>query len=86
MNNVSLAEWLVFGLMPIGYIFIVVTAFRWLVSLCFKQWDKRRKQDRKQRAVNELYDAFELDKLTDGTTMRVATKGNLTIMMYLGDK
>ncbi len=86
MNNVSLAEWLVFGLMPIGYIFIVVTAFRWLVSLCFKQWDKRRKQDRKQRAVNELYDAFELDKLTDGTTMRVATKGNLTIMMYRGDK
>ena len=86
MNNVSLAEWLVFGLMPIGYIFIVVTAFRWLVSLCFKQWDKRRKQDRKQRAVNELYDAFELDKLTDGTTMRVATKGNLTIMMDRGDK
>ena len=86
MNNVSLAEWLVFGLMPIGYIFIVVTAFRWLVSLCFKQWDKRRKQDRKQRAVNELYDAFELDKLTDGTTMRVATQGNLTIMMYRGDK
>ncbi len=86
MNNVSIAEWLVFGLMPIGYIFIVVTAFRWLVSGIFRQWDKRRNQDRKQRAVNELYDAFELDKLTDGSTMRVATKGDLIIMMYRGDK
>ncbi|WP_413676416.1 DUF4752 family protein [Pantoea dispersa] len=86
MNNVSIAEWLVFGLMPIGYIFIVVTAFRWLVSGIFRQRDKRRKQDRKQRAVNELYDAFELDKLIDGSTMHVATKGDLIIMMYRRDK
>lgn len=68
--------------MSISYLYIAAKTGHWLVSVLFKSWDKRRKQDRRQRAVNEFYDAFQLDQLKDGSTMRVATKGNLTIMMY----
>ncbi len=84
--EISISEWMMIGLMAVGYLFIVITAFQWLVLVLAKQWDKRRKDSRKQKAVNELYDAFELDKLKDGNTMRVATKGDLNIFMYRGDQ
>lgn len=74
------------GLMVISYLYIASQAFKWLVTAFLKQWDKRRKDSRRQKAVNELYDAFELDKLKDGSTMRVATKGDLNIFMYRGDR
>ncbi|MGP7382428.1 DUF4752 family protein, partial [Klebsiella pneumoniae] len=45
-------------------------------------WDKRRKESRRQKAVNEFYDAFELNSLEPGSTVRLATKGDLTIMMF----
>ncbi|ELN2124756.1 DUF4752 family protein [Enterobacter kobei] len=32
--------------------------------------------------ANELYDAFDLSIIEPGTTVRLATKGDLTIMMY----
>ncbi|MGJ0636998.1 DUF4752 family protein [Xenorhabdus bovienii] len=70
------------GLMVIGYLYILVRAWNWLFALFFKAYDKRRKEERKQRAVNELYDAFELEQIQDGQTMKVATKGGLVIMMY----
>ncbi|HBZ3366651.1 TPA: DUF4752 family protein, partial [Klebsiella pneumoniae] len=37
---------------------------------------------RRQKAVNEFYDAFELNSLEPGSTVRLATKGDLTIMMF----
>ncbi|WP_333896615.1 DUF4752 family protein [Mixta calida] len=81
-KSISFSEWMMIGLMVISYAFIVVKAFEWFVLLVAKQWDKRRKESRRQMAVNELYDAFELDQLKDGSTMRVATKGDLNIVMY----
>lgn len=82
MTDLSFNQWMMVGIMAISYLFITVKTGQWLVSLIFKGWDKRRNQDRRQRAVNEFYDAFQLDQLKDGSTMRVAIKGNLTIMMY----
>ncbi|RFS80615.1 DUF4752 family protein [Leclercia adecarboxylata] len=70
------------GLALMGYLFIIHKSFQWVVSVAFKSWDKRRKDTRQQKAVNELYDAFELADIQPGTTVRIATKGNLTIMMY----
>ncbi|WP_325080259.1 DUF4752 family protein [Klebsiella aerogenes] len=54
----------------------------WIVKHALKQWDKRRKQSRRQKAVNEFYDAFELNNLEPGSTVRLATKDDLTIMMF----
>ena len=38
-------------------------------GLCFlKQWGKRRKQERRQKALEAFYDAFELSRIEPGTT------------------
>ena len=70
------------GLGFIGYLFIMAKAGGWLASIFLKRWDRRRKLSAKQRAVNDLYDAFELEKIQQGTDLKITTKGNLVIMMY----
>ncbi|EDQ6931748.1 DUF4752 family protein [Salmonella enterica subsp. houtenae] len=70
------------GLALIGWLFIMFKTGQWFVSVFLKQWDKRRKQSRRQKAINEFYDAFDLSSIEPGTTVRLATKGDLTIMMF----
>ncbi|EDU4456615.1 DUF4752 family protein [Salmonella enterica] len=70
------------GLALMGWLFIMFKTFQWFISIALKQWDKRRKQSRRQKAVNEFYDAFDLSSIEPGTTVRLATKGDLTIMMF----
>ncbi|MCX9422535.1 DUF4752 family protein, partial [Escherichia coli] len=36
----------------------------------------------KPQAVEEFYDAFSLESMEPGSTIRIATKGDLVIMMY----
>ncbi|WP_274714623.1 DUF4752 family protein [Xenorhabdus bovienii] len=81
MINIILG-YMISGLMVIGYMYILVRAWNWLFALFFKAYDRRRKEERKQKAVNELYDAFELDQIQDDQTMKIATKGGLVIGMY----
>ncbi|ECK2994834.1 DUF4752 family protein [Salmonella enterica] len=70
------------GLALMGWLFIMFKTGQWFVLVFLKQWDKRRKQSRRQKAVNEFYDAFDLSSIEPGTTVRLATKGDLTIMMF----
>ncbi|PHM60919.1 DUF4752 family protein [Xenorhabdus ishibashii] len=70
------------GLMVIGYLYILLKAMNWLGGLLVSAYYNRRKEERKQKAVNELYDAYQLDRIQDGHTMKIATKGGLVIMMY----
>ncbi|ENU2139563.1 DUF4752 family protein [Klebsiella michiganensis] len=71
-----------FVLASIGMLYIMCKAVEWIVSIVLKQWCKRRKESVKQRAVNDLYDAFELGKITPGETVKITTKDSLVIMMY----
>ncbi|EBG8575607.1 DUF4752 family protein [Salmonella enterica] len=71
-----------FGLALMGWLFIMFKTGQWFISIALKQWDKRKKQSRRQKAVNEFYDAFYLSSIEPGTTVRLATKGDLTIMMF----
>ncbi|EJB9184988.1 DUF4752 family protein [Salmonella enterica] len=71
-----------FGLALMGWLFIMFKTGQWFISIALKQWDKRRKQSRRQKAVNEFCDAFDLSSIEPGTTVRLATKGDLTIMMF----
>lgn len=66
----------------LGYLYIISKASDWLTRIVWRKWDKRKKEERKQKAINELYDAFNLGELTDSDTMKVATKNGLTIMMF----
>ncbi|HEA7568707.1 TPA: DUF4752 family protein [Escherichia coli] len=70
------------GLALMGWLFIMFKTGQWFISVALKQWDKRRRLSRRQKAVNELYDAFDLSTIEPGTTVRLATKGDLTIMMF----
>ncbi|EOA3196807.1 DUF4752 family protein, partial [Escherichia coli] len=65
------------GLALLGYFYIVFCSGRWLSLLFLKKWNKRRKQDERQKALEAFYDAFELSRIEPGTTARIATKGDL---------
>jgi hypothetical protein len=70
------------GLALIGWLYIMFKTGEWLTKSILKQWDKRRKFSARQRAVNDLYAAYELDKIKNGHDMKITTKGNLVILMY----
>ncbi|AXD43077.1 DUF4752 family protein [Salmonella enterica] len=78
----SITDILNTGLALMGGLFIMFRTGQWFISVALRQWDKRRKQSRRQKAVNEFYDAFDLSSIEPGTTVRLATKGDLTIMMF----
>lgn len=78
----SIATYLNTGLALLGWVYIMFKTGQWITKNALRQWDKRRKESRRQKAVNELYEVFELNKLESGSTMRIVTKGDLTIMMY----
>ncbi|MDO3485890.1 Uncharacterised protein [Klebsiella pneumoniae] len=78
----SIATYLNTGLAILGWAYIMVKTGQWITKNALRQWDKRRKESRRQKAVNEFYDAFELNSLEPGSTVRLATKGDLTIMMF----
>lgn len=78
----NLATYLNTGLALIGWTYIMWKSGEWLMRIAFKQWDKRRKISRKQRAVENLYDAFELDTIKNGDQMKITTAKGLVIMMY----
>ncbi|HGB5305303.1 TPA: DUF4752 family protein [Salmonella enterica subsp. enterica serovar Birkenhead] len=78
----SITDILNTGLALMGWLFIMFKTGQWFISVALRQWDRRRKQSRRQKAVNEFYDAFDLSSIEPGTTVRLATKGDLTIMMF----
>jgi hypothetical protein len=81
-REMTITEILNTGLAFMGWLFIMVQTGKWFTSVVLKSWDKHRKSSRRQKAVDELYDAFELQSIEPGTTVRLATKGALTIMMF----
>ncbi|MFU0967189.1 DUF4752 family protein [Kluyvera ascorbata] len=78
----SIATMLNTGLAMMGWLYIMFKTGEWFVSVALKQWDKRRKHSRRQKAVNEFYDVFELASLNPGDTVKITAKGDLTIMMF----
>lgn len=82
----NLSTYLNTGLALIGWTYIMWKSGEWMMRIALKQWDKRRKISRKQKAVNELYDVFELDTIKDGDQMKITTAKGLVIMMYRQEK
>ncbi|ENR7869731.1 DUF4752 family protein [Escherichia coli] len=74
------------GLALLGWFYIMFSAGKWAASVFLKQWEKRRKQERRQKALNEFYDAFDLGSIEPGTTVGVATKDGLMIVMFRQEK
>ncbi|HCR3555350.1 TPA: DUF4752 family protein [Morganella morganii] len=70
------------GLMGVGYFWIIAKSVGWFLSLIFRKAFKRKEKDRKQAAINELYDAFDLGDIKPEVHLKVETKGGLVILMY----
>ena len=70
----------------ISWAYITYKSGGWAAETLAKQWCKRRKDSAQQKAVDALYDAYQLGDIESGTTVKLATKGGLTIMMYRTEK
>lgn len=70
------------GLMAVGYFWIIAKSVEWFLSLIFRKAFKRKEKDRKQAAINELYDAYELGDMKPGDDLKITTKGCLVVFMY----
>ena len=78
----NIATMLNTGLALMGWLYIMFKTGEWLMVVSLKQWSKRRKQSRKQKALSDFYDAFDLSAINPGDTVKLATKGDLTILMF----
>ena len=70
------------GLMIIGYAWIIAKSVEWFLGLIARKWIRRMIKDRKQKAVDELYDAYELGDMKPGDDLKITTKGGLVVFMY----
>ncbi|MEM8254404.1 DUF4752 family protein [Morganella morganii] len=70
------------GLMAVGYFWIIAKSVEWFLSLILRKAFKRKEKDRKQAAINELYDAYDLGDMKPGDDMKITTKGGLVVFMY----
>lgn len=78
----SIATMLNTGLALLGWLYIMCKTGQWILSNLLTQWAKRRKQSRKQKALSDFYDAYDLSAINPGDTVKLATKGGLTILMF----
>lgn len=70
------------GLMAVGYFWIIAKSVEWFLSLIFRKAFKRKEKDRRQAAINELYDAYELGDMKPGDDLKITAKGGLVVFMY----
>lgn len=71
------------GLMAVGYFWIIAKSVEWFFGeVLFRKAFKRKEKDRKQAAINELYDAYELGDMKPGDDLKITTKGGLVVFMY----
>ena len=70
------------GLALIGWLYIMFKAGEWFISIAFNQWVSRKKQEKRQKAVNQPYDAFNLSEMEPGGSVRLEPKGDMTILMF----
>ncbi|MEG2569558.1 MAG: DUF4752 family protein [Acinetobacter sp.] len=82
----NLSTYLDTGLALIGWTYIMWKSGEWLALLVLRQYFKRRNDTRKQKAVDELYDAFQLGDIKGGDQMKLTTAKGLVIMMYRQEK
>lgn len=82
MDKINYADWMTLTLTVIAYLWIIRNSCTWILKVAAREWSNRREKERRQRAVNELYDSFNLDTLESGSTMRITTRGSLLLVMY----
>lgn len=63
------------GLALLGYFYIMFCSGRWLSLLFMKKWNKRRKQEQRQKAMDAFFEAFGIDGMEPGSSSRNQQRG-----------
>lgn len=74
------------GLALLGYFYIMSCAGRWVSLLFLKKWNKHRKHDQRQKAMNAFSEAFEIDSMEPGDPARVISRGDVVILVYRSEE
>lgn len=74
------------GLVAIGYVWIIAKSAEWFLGLIARKTIRRMIKDRRQKAVNELYDAYDLGNIKQGGDVKIAMKSGLVILIYRQSK
>lgn len=74
------------GLALLGWLYIMSSTWRWLGSIFLKQWNKRRKQDERQKAMNAFSEAFGIDGMEPGDPARAISRGGVVILVYRSEE
>ena len=74
------------GLALLGYFYIVFCSGRWLSLLFLKKWNKRRKQEQRQKAMDAFFEAFGIDSMELGDPARVISRGDVVILVYRNEE
>lgn len=74
------------GLALLGYFYIMFCSGRWLSLLFMKKWNKRRKQEQRQKAMDAFSKPSELDGMEPGDPARAISRGGVVILVYRSEE
>ncbi|ODQ12081.1 DUF4752 domain-containing protein [Shigella sp. FC569] len=63
------------GLALLGYFYIMFSSGRWLSLLFMKKWNKRRKQEQRQKAMDAFSKPSELTAWNQGIQLAQSAEG-----------
>lgn len=63
------------GLVLLGYFYIMFCSGRWLSLLFMKKWNKRRKQEQRQKAMDAFSKPSELTAWNQGIQLAQSAEG-----------
>lgn len=56
------------------------------VAVVPEKWNKRRKQDERQKAMNAFSEAFGIDGMEPGDPARAISRGGVVILVYRSEE
>lgn len=74
------------GLSLAGWFFIMLKTGEFFIGLVLSQLVKRRKRTRREKALEEFYDAYELGNITPGTATMIPMTGKLEVTVIVQRK
>lgn len=51
-----------------------------------QKWNKRRKQEQRQKAMDAFFEAFGIDCMEPGDPARVISRGDVVILVYRNEE
>ena len=70
------------GISLIGYLYITVKSYQWLVSRLLSRWSKARAKTKRERAAEIFIEELGLKDMPADGSAKFATCGDITLMIW----